>query len=224
MIFKINNTLEDSSISTYKILIKFILLSFALVQIVISNFNLYVIFTVSLIIFFTFLTIELFFNKKNLIFYFFPTLLIFSLNLVFLTGPLIFKTIFLQNINSNLDLPFFSYFIASMYQLTVNLALLFYKKNYKFINLSKLIANKIFKRMRLFEEPNIRYMIFIFFIVFINKYYLNFLDQGPTKTSDFGDVGFKILYKISLFYYLPLIFSFKFFFIDKKIKDRKSVV
>ena len=84
MIFKINNTLEDSSISTYKILIKFILLSFALVQIVISNFNLYVIFTVFLIIFFTFLTIELFFNKKNLIFYFFPTLLIFSLNLVFL--------------------------------------------------------------------------------------------------------------------------------------------
>ena len=219
MIFKINNTLEDSSISTYKILIKFILLSFALVQIVISNFNLYVIFTVFLIIFFTFLTIELFFNKKNLIFYFFPTLLIFSLNLLFLTGPLIFKTIFLQNINSNLDLPFFSYFIASMYQLTVNLALLFYKKNYKFINLSKLIANKIFKRMRLFEEPNIRYMIFIFFIVFINKYYLNFIDQGPTKTSEFGDVGFKILYKISLFYYLPLIFSFKFFFIDKKINN-----
>jgi hypothetical protein len=144
MIFKINNTLEDSSISTYKILIKFILLSFALVQIVISNFNLYVIFTVFLIIFFTFLTIELFFNKKNLIFYFFPTLLIFSLNLVFLTGPLIFKTIFLQNINSNLDLPFFSYFIASMYQLTVNLAFLFYKKSNKFINLSKLIANKIF--------------------------------------------------------------------------------
>ena len=219
MIFKINNTLEDSSISTYKILIKFILLSFALVQIVISNFNLYVIFTVFLIIFFTFLTIELFFNKKNLIFYFFPTLLIFSLNLVFLTGPLIFKTIFLQNINSNLDLPFFSYFIASMYQLTVNLAFLFYKKSNKFINLSKLIANKIFKRVRLFEEPNIRYMVFIFFIVFINKYYLNFFDQGLTKTSNFGDIGFKILYKISLFYYLPLIISFQYFFINKKINN-----
>ena len=219
MIFKINNTLEDSSISTYKIFIKFILLSIGFFQIIINNFNLQVIFTVFLIIFFTFLTIELFFNKKNLIYYFFPTLLIFSINVVFLSGPLLFKTIFLQNINSNLVSPLFSFFYACMYQLTANLAFLFYKKSYKFINLSKLIANKIFKRVRLFEEPNIRYMVFIFFIVFINKYYLNFFDQGLTKTSNFGDTGFKILYKISLFYYLPLIISFQYFFINKKINN-----
>ena len=74
MIFKINNTLEDSSISAYKIFIKFILLSIGFFQIIINNFNLQVIFTVFLIIFFTFLTIELFFNKKkfNLLFFFQP--------------------------------------------------------------------------------------------------------------------------------------------------------
>ena len=217
MIFKINNTLEDSSISTYKILIKFILLSFALVQIVISNFNLYVIFTVFLIIFFTFLTIELFFNKKNLIFYFFPCVLLFSLNFVFLSGPLIFKTIFLQNVNDNLHTPVFTFFIASVYQLTANLSFLYYKKNKKLINFSKLIASKIFKPMRSFDETSIRYMFFIFILVTFNRYYLIFFDRGINSTTDFGDVTVKILYQLSLFYYLPLILTFKYFFLDRRL-------
>ena len=217
MIFKIDNTLDDNTIHSYKVVVKFLLLSFGLIQIVLNNFSLDVFFTVFIILFFTFINIELLFNKKNLIFYFFPCVLLFTLNFVFLSGPLIFKTIFLQNVNDNLHTPVFTFFIASVYQLTANLSFLYYKKNKKLINFSKLIASKIFKPMRSFDETSIRYMFFIFILVTFNRYYLIFFERGINSTIEFGDFTGKILYQLSLFYYLPLILIFKYFFLDRRL-------
>ena len=49
MIFKIDNTLDDNTIHSYKVVVKFLLLSFGLIQIVLNNFSLDVFFTVFII-------------------------------------------------------------------------------------------------------------------------------------------------------------------------------
>ena len=222
MNFKIDNTLDELDFNKFKLIIKFILYALCIFQIVISDFNLNAIAIVLLICISTNLLLHFTFNKKNFIFYFFPTFMLFSINFVFITGPLIFQTFFFQSIVSNLSSPVSTFLIACIYQIVGIFAFSFYLKS-NLSNLSKKITKKILVPMRSFQELKVSHVIFLLIVMILIKYYLNFIDSGINKFTEFGDVGMKILYRISSFYYIPLVFFFKFFYVDKTVNKTSFI-
>ena len=217
MNFKVESTFGEIDFNKSKLFIKFFVFSLSLLQIVVSNFDLNVVSIVFFVSFSTNLLLNFCFNKKYFIFYFFPTFILFSLNFVFLTGPLFFKSIFLQSIDTNLSSPVLTYLLASIYQIIAIFALLFYSKNNFFFRISKKITNNILFPLKSFEELKISHALFIFIILIFIEFFINFIDGGVNQFSDFGDFWIKTLYRMSILYYLPLILFFKFFYIDKKI-------
>jgi hypothetical protein len=212
MIFEKKNAIDDKSLELFRRFLYLILFLFSFIQLIISSFSYETLFIVFTIYITSIYTIRSVLNRKILLNYFFPTLIILSLNFTLISGPLIFKTIFLQNIVSNLDSPIKTFCVVCVYQFILILCLTFYSNSNKALMLSKKINLSLINKLKAFNIPSIKYCIFLLLIFTLNKSYLNFVDQGSGSFTQYGDVGMKLLYAMEDFFFLPLIcLSFHYF-------------
>jgi len=212
MIFEKENTIDDNSLALLRKFLYLILSLFLLIQLIVSSFS-YESTLVSFTLYMTsFYTINSVLNRKILLNFFFPVLIILSLNFTLISGPLIFKTILSQNIESNLDAPIKTFLIACVYQFILILSLKFYSNSNKALILSEKINLYLIKKLKAFNIPSIKYCLFLLLIFTLNKSYLNFIDQGPESFTQIGDIRMKLLYGMEDFFFLPLIcFSVHYF-------------
>ena len=212
MIFEKKNAISENSLELIRKFLYFLLFLFLFIQLIISSFSYETIFIVLTIYVTSIYTIGSVLNRKILLNFFFPTLTILSLNFTLISGPLIFKTIFLQNIVSNLETPTKTFCVVCVYQIILILCLKFYSNSNKALMLSKKINLSFVSKFKAFNIPSIKYSIFLLLIFTINKSYLNFVDQGAGSFTQYGDVRMKLLYAMEDFFLLPLIcFSFHYF-------------
>lgn len=217
MIFEKNNNITDIyfiNLKKYSLIFLFLIL---LIQIIISSFSYESILICFMLYFTTFYTLNSILNKNNLLNFFFPSLLILSLNFTLITGPLIFKTFFIQNLTSNLFFPYQSFSIVCIYQILLIFCLRFVISSKKSLKVSNNINLLLLRKLKIFNIPNIKYSLLILIIFSVNKFYLNFIDQGSTAFTQIGDVRMKFLYAAEDFFYLPIIFFSIYYFKDKKI-------
>ena len=219
MIFEKKNTIDEKSLTLFRTSLYVILFIFLFIQLILSSFNYEVILIVFVLYATSIYTIKSVLNRKILINFFFPTLIILSLNFTLISGPLIFKTIFLQNIESNLDSPIRTFCVVCVYQIIMVLCLKFYSKSTNALTLSKRINLSLIKRLKSFNVPSVKYSIFLLIIFTLNKGYLNFVDQGAGAFTQIGDVRMKLLYAIEDFFFLPLICFSVHYFKDKNISN-----
>ena len=150
MIFEKENTINNISLSELRRFLYLILLLFLFIQLIISSFS-YESTLISLTLYMTsFYTINSVLNRKILLNFFFPALIILSLNFTLISGPLIFKTILSQNIGSNLDTPIKTFLIACVYQFILILSLKFYSNSNKALMLSEKINSSLIKTLKQF--------------------------------------------------------------------------
>ena len=205
MIFEKENTINNISLSELRRSLYLILLLFLFIQLIVSSFS-YESTLVGFTLYITsFYTINSVLNRKILLNFFFPALIILSLNFTLISGPLIFKTILSQNIGSNLDTPIKTFLIACVYQFILILSLKFYSNSNKALMLSEKINSSLIKKLKAFNIPSIKYCLFLLLIFTINKSYLNFVDQGSGSFTEFGDIRMKLLYGMEDFFFLPFI-------------------
>ena len=105
MIFYRKNLITNTALSNVKRYFLLLVFIFSVIQIFISNFNYIDLLIILMILSSTFFMMLTIFNIKYITEYFIPFIIVFSLNIFSISGALIFKTIFLQNLSSNLFLP-----------------------------------------------------------------------------------------------------------------------
>jgi hypothetical protein len=216
MIFYRKNLITNTALSNVKRYFLLLVFIFSVIQIFISNFNYIDLLIILMILSSTFFMMLTIFNIKYITEYFIPFIIVFSFNIFSISGALIFKTIFLQNLSSNLFLPLKTFATLSSYQVILVLTLVFFASSLKLKNISSFISDKVIFKLNGYVIPSIKYLYFILIFFFINKFYLDLIDQGSNKFSDYGDVFMKILYGINILHYLPLIIFF-YLFQTKKI-------
>ena len=217
MIFEKNKNITDINfnyLKKYSLIILFLIL---IIQIFISSFSYESILICFILYFTTFYTLNSILNKNIFLNFLFPSLIILSLNFTLITGPLIFKTFFLQDLTSNLFFPFKSFSIVCVYQILLIFCLRFVAQSKKSLKISSNINLLLLSKLKIFNIPGIKYSFLILIIFSINKYYLNFIDQGSGAFTQFGDVRMKILYAAEDFFYLPIISFSIYYFKEKKI-------
>ncbi len=219
MIFEKKNTINEISLALFRKFLYFILFLFSIIQLIISSFNLETTIICITICLTSFYTIDAVINKKIFVNFFFPSLIILALNFTLLSGPLIFKSILLQNISSYLDAPIKTFLIVCAYQLILIFTLKLYSNSEKFLKVSEKINFTLIKKLKVFNIPGIKYSLLLLIIFTLNKGYLNFIDQGLGSFTQIGNVRMKILYGIEDFFYLPLIFFSVHYFKNKTINN-----
>jgi len=215
MIFYRENIIKDAALLKIKKFFLIFLTLLSIIQLYISNFNETDLLIVLMILFSTFFMMIKIFNSKYIIEHFIPFLIVFFLNISYLSGPLIFKTILFQGVSSNLFLPIKTFAIASVYQIVVVLTLVFYVSSIQLKKISSFIANRIVFNLKGYVVPSLNFLYFIFIFFIINKIYLDIFDQGVNAFTEYGNIKMKILYGLDLFCYLPLFCSFHLFQLKK---------
>ena len=105
MIFEKKNILDEKSFKLSRRILYLSLLIAVFFQIIIGTFSFNSV-VISIILFVTSVyTFSNILNKKMMEKFFFPSLIILSLNFTLISGPLIFKTLFVQKIDTNLFFP-----------------------------------------------------------------------------------------------------------------------
>ena len=219
MIFEKKNILNEQSFKVTRRILYILLLVALFFQIIIGSFSFNSV-IISTILFVTSVyTLSSILNKKMIENFFFPSLIILSLNFTLISGPLIFKTFFFQKIDTFLFFPIKVFCLVCAYQLVLIFCLKFYSISSSSLKLSRNINYYLIQKLKVFNIPGIKYSILILFIFTLNKIYLNFIDQGIGAFTQIGDVRMKILYALEDFFYLPLIFFSINYFINKKINN-----
>ncbi len=219
MIFEKKNILDEETFKLSRRILYLLLLVALFFQIIIGSFSFNSV-IISLILFVTSVyTFSSILNKKMMENFFFPSLIILSLNLTLISGPLIFKTLFFQEIDTNLFFPIKVFCLVCVYQLVIIFCLKYYSISLSSLKLSKNINFLFIEKLKAFNMPGIKYSLIILFFFTLNKIYLNFIDQGVGAFTQIGDVRMKILYGLEDFFYLPLIFFSINYFINKKINN-----
>ena len=219
MIFEKKNILDEKSFKLSRRILYLSLLIAVFFQIVIGTFSFNSV-VISIILFVTSVyTFSSILNKKMMEKFFFPSLIILSLNFTLISGPLIFKTLFVQKIDTNLFFPIKVFCLVCAYQLVLIFCLKFYSISSSSLKLSRKINFYLIQKLKVFNVPRVKYSIIILFLFTLNKIYLNFVDQGVGAFTQIGDVRMKILYALEDFFYLPLVFFSINYFINKKISN-----
>ena len=122
MILKTDNFIEQDILNKSKFYLIYLNLFLSFVQISISSFKTEVFLIVMIINLSTILTYNIVFKKENLIHNLVGSLMVAAINIFYLSGPLIIKTILFQEITSNLNLPMKSFIIAFFFQIIAILA------------------------------------------------------------------------------------------------------
>ena len=224
MIFYKENVVKNTVLLKIKNYILIFLTLISIIQIFISNFNQTSLLIVSMILFSTFYMMNKIFNSKYIIEHFIPFFIVFSLNIAYLSAPLIFKTILIHDISSNLFLPITTFAIASIYQIVLVLTLIFFVSSNNLKKISSTIANGIIFKLKGYVFPSLNFLYFIFIFLFINRFYLYVIDQGINSTTDYGNITMKIFYGIDFFYYVPLFYSFHLFQIRETSKKHLYLI
>lgn len=210
-----NIDLRINYINLKKIKFLFIFLTFlsSIIQLIVSSISLQLFFILILIIISNIILVNIIFNEENLKKNLFSCIIIFSVNFFYLTCPLFSKTLLLENLTINLDLPLNSFLIGFFYFLTIIFAYKILKKIEK--NFS--IKNKFFDSLKIFYYPNLMFTNILFFLLLIIKIYLITTDTGSRSSTEFGDISMKLIYGVDLLFYLPFVLYFQLFFFQKKI-------
>ena len=221
MILNTENFIEQQSLNKVKFYLLFLGLITSLFQIVISNFSLEAIQILVIINISSLLTYNIALKKQNLIINLVGSLMIIAFNIYYFFGPLFIKTILLQEITSNLSLPIKSFTLSLFFQISVLLAYITLLKLDK-INKNVDYKKNILFRLKAFNYFDLKSTMKLFMILLIVKIYLNLIDRFGTIT-DFGNIIYKFLFGIELFYYLPIIFYFNLYFHTKTISKKRFV-
>lgn len=221
MIFNTENFIEQQSLNKVKFYLLFLSLITSLFQMVISNFSLEAIQILVIINISSLLTYNITLKKQNLIINLVGSLMIIAFNIYYFFGPLFIKTILLQEITSNLSLPIKSFTLSLFFQISVLLAYITLLKLDK-INKNVDYKKNILFRLKAFNYFDLKSTMKLFMILLIVKIYLNLIDRFGTIT-DFGNIIYKFLFGIELFYYLPIIFYFNLYFHTKTISKKRFV-
>ena len=188
MIFYRENIIKDAALLKIKKFFLIFLTLLSIIQLYISNFNETDLLIVLMILFSTFFMMIKIFNSKYIIEHFIPFLIVFFLNISYLSGPLIFKTILFQGVSSDLFLPIKTFAIASVYQIVVVLTLVFYVSSIQLKKISSFIANRIVFKLGGYVVPSLNFLYFVFILFFINKFYLYVIDQGINTFTDYCNI------------------------------------
>ena len=122
---------NDISVGLKKSKFFFLILTFisSIIQTFIGPINYELLFILIIIIFSNIILVNVFFDQENLKRYFFPCVIILAANLFYLSFPLFSKTLLLQNITINLDLPLNSFGISSVYFFSILFSFTIIKNN-----------------------------------------------------------------------------------------------
>tara|TARA_B100000787_G_scaffold169452_1_gene160672 strand:+ start:2587 stop:4137 length:1551 start_codon:yes stop_codon:yes gene_type:complete len=223
MILDTNNFINQKKLDKVKFFFIFISLILSIFQISISGFNLNTILIIIMINFSIILMCNIVLKKENLINNLFAFLMIIALNFFYLSGPLIIKTILVEEITSNLELPLKSFVVAFFYHNVVIIAFLVASKS----NNKKQIIDykdRLLYKLKSFNYLDLKSTISIFAILLVVKLYLGLYDQGVLSFTTYGNIPMKILYGYETFFYLPIIFYFNIFFIKKEISKQNFII
>jgi len=220
MIFYKKNLIPNIKLLKIKTNFLIFLTLISVIQIFISNFNTIDTLITLIILFTTYWMMEKIFNKKYIVEFFIPFLIVFYLNWSYLSGPLILKTFFFQNLTSNFFLPIETFIIAIIFQILLVLVLLFFESSIKLNKISTFISNKIIYNLKGYVVLNRTFLYFLLLFLFINRLYLNVIDQGVNSFTEYGNISMKLLYGFNLFYFLPLIHFFYLFQVKEISKGK----
>ena len=207
---------NDISVGLKKSKFFFLTLTFisSIIQTFIGPINYELLFILIIIIFSNIILVNVFFDQENLKRYFFPCVIILAANLFYLSFPLFSKTLLLQNITINLDLPLNSFGISSVYFFSILFSFTIIKNNEE---KKILIKKKNLGYLKIFTYSNIKSTNIIFIFFFIIKIYITVFDRGVNSSTEYGDITMKLLYGIDLLFFLPFILYFQLYFFKKEI-------
>ena len=207
---------NDISVGLKKSKFFFLILTFisSIIQTFIGPINYELLFILIIIIFSNIILVNVFFDQENLKRYFFPCVIILAANLFYLSFPLFSKTLLLQNITINLDLPLNSFGISSVYFFSILFSFTIIKNNEE---KKILIKKKNLGYLKIFTYSNIKSTNIIFIFFFIIKIYITVFDRGVNSSTEYGDITMKLLYGIDLLFFLPFILYFQLYFFKKEI-------
>lgn len=154
-------------------------------------------------------------NKEIIQKYFFQGIVVIVINFFYFINPLFFKTIFFEDIFTNLETPLETFGIAFLFQLSVYFAFLFYIKKNNEVNKSNLIF-----RLYSFNFFNLKKTIFLSFFLIAIRFYLTLFDKGILAFTTFGNIPMKILYGIDSFFNIQIILFSYLFFVKKEITKK----
>lgn len=190
---------------------------FSLVQLMLSSFNDECLYIVVLIFISSLFTVNLI-NEENFKYYLIPTFVVLSLYISCLLGPLIFKTILLQKITSNLDFPRITFINFTIYQIVITLSFL----TLKYFKIFKLSQKNFFKNFRLFEDFTEKEILIFIIIIFGIRFYTGYIDQGINQSREAGNILIRVFEGMDKFFYIPILF-YLYNNISKSIFNKKFI-
>ena len=223
MILKTDNFIEQDILNKSKFFLIYLNLFLSFVQVSISSFKTETFLIVVIINLSTILTYNIVFKKENLIHNLVGSLMVVAINIFYLSGPLIIKTILFQEITSNLNLPMKSFIIAFFFQIIAILAFII-TNNSKNDTQDTDYNKTILFRLKVFNYFDLKSTLKLFLILLFIKLYLNTIDQGLGAFTEFSNMAMKFLYGIEKFYYLPILFYFNLYFYHKKVTKKKFTI
>ena len=214
---------KKNSFKNIRIIAYMTLFVLSFVQFSISEFSLGFFFINLSIITLTGFVIYFFFRPELISKYIFPIFLTFSYNFGSLSGPLLFKTIFLQPLFSNLINPVHTFFYLILMQIVIIFALIIFI-NSKLLQSVSSIFSKGLSSLKNFNEIDIKFINFLFLtylFFFIILYVKN--PGGISFVAKYEDpsILIKFINGTQELFYVPLIYYFKFYFFDKIIEKKK---
>ena len=220
MYLEINNIIEQSTFNKFKKFIILLNVIFSFIQLTITPNYSEIILILILINLGSGIACQISLNRNNLTYFLIPSLMILTTNFFYLVLPLFFTTIVGQAINTNLEVANKSFVVSFIYLLTVIVAMklvmmLSDNENNRSNN------NNIFFKLNVFNLPNYKATLVIFYIILLLKFYLAIFDAGLNNSTDLGDKGMKFLYGLQKFFNLPIIMFFYFYFLRNQISKKK---
>jgi len=220
MYLEINNIIEQSTFNKFKKFIILLNVIFSFIQLTITPNYSEIILILILINLGSGIACQISLNRNNLTYFLIPSLMILTTNFFYLVLPLFFTTIVGQAINTNLEVANKSFVVSFIYLLTVIVAMklvmmLSDNENNRSNN------NNIFFKLNVFNLPNYKATLVIFYIILLLKFYLAIFDGGLNNSTNLGDKGMKFLYGLQKFFYLPIIMFFYFYFLRNQISKKK---
>ena len=145
-----------------KYLFLMITLISSIIQTYIGPINYELLFILMIIIFSNIILVNVI-DQENLKRHFFPCVIILAANLFYLSFPLFSKTLLLENITINLDLPLNSFGISSVYFFAILFSFTIIKNNEQKKILIKKKKSRLFKNIYLLKYKIYKYFIHFFF-------------------------------------------------------------
>jgi len=148
----------------------------------------------------------------------FASFVVLSFNISILSGPLIFQTILFTSVINNLQVPLVTFFLSSLFQISILVALLIYVRT-KLLTIASKKLNFYLKKLGVMLVPS-KLQLWIMGIIGLSVTFY-YATLSATGGVEYGDVGNKFLFGLKFLTYAPFLILFRNQMSEKKYKLKR---